>query len=61
VLSLEAGAECVEHQDEHRDLYWFGLPEHNILRLVSMNIYFIDLGELDRRVHNRGITRLGVL
>jgi hypothetical protein len=51
----------VEHQDEHRDLYWFGPPEHNILCPVWVNIYSINLGELDRRVRNGGIISLGVL
>jgi hypothetical protein len=38
-----------EHQDEHKNLYWFGPSEHNTLCPVWVAILFIDLGEMDRR------------
>jgi hypothetical protein len=64
-LNKQSGGSLIrrfeEHQDEHIDLYWFGLSESNTLTSVWVSVCFIDLGELDRRARNEGITNLGVV
>jgi hypothetical protein len=50
---------CDEHQDEHKDLYWFGLSERNTLHPVWVSVCFIDLSELDRDAHNGRDYKLG--
>jgi hypothetical protein len=43
MLDLEAGVHD-EYQDVDKDLYWFGPPEHNTLRLMGVFVSFTGLG-----------------
>jgi hypothetical protein len=46
---------CDKHQDEYKDLYWFGPPECKNLRPVWVSIFFINLCEFDQRSRNGGL------